>query len=162
MQYRELADFLEHVGKDPSRLIFEDELNNTFYETLDDVRSPSNGLPVPGDINSSGSLFFDAEKLEWAGAGGLGLSFALGGLGSGICRTADELEALAVKAFAHTGQVLVEEYLAGGRPEQAMQMIEVALEAARRANPEIRVDYGIPEDRYLGSGTSESTARRRR
>ena len=26
MQYRELADFLEHVGKDPSKLIFEDEL----------------------------------------------------------------------------------------------------------------------------------------
>ena len=26
MQYRELIDFLQHVGKDPSRLIFEDEL----------------------------------------------------------------------------------------------------------------------------------------
>ena len=26
MQYRELIDFLEHLGKDPSRLIFEDEL----------------------------------------------------------------------------------------------------------------------------------------
>jgi len=26
VQYRELADFLQHVGKDPSRLVFEDEL----------------------------------------------------------------------------------------------------------------------------------------
>ena len=26
MQYEDLADFLQHVGKDPSRLIFEDEL----------------------------------------------------------------------------------------------------------------------------------------
>ena len=26
MQYGELIDFLQHVGKDPSRLIFEDEL----------------------------------------------------------------------------------------------------------------------------------------
>ena len=41
-------------------------------------------------------------------------------------------------------------------------VITMDLEAARRANPEIRVDYGIPEDRYLGPGTSESTARRRR
>jgi carbamoyl-phosphate synthase large subunit len=41
------------------------------------------------------------------------VAFALGGLGSGICRTPDELEALAVKAFAHTGQILVEEYLEG-------------------------------------------------
>ena len=26
MEYQELADFLQHVGKDPSALIFEDEL----------------------------------------------------------------------------------------------------------------------------------------
>jgi carbamoyl-phosphate synthase large subunit len=41
------------------------------------------------------------------------VAFALGGLGSGICRTEQELETLAVKAFAHTGQILVEEYLQG-------------------------------------------------
>ncbi len=41
------------------------------------------------------------------------VGFALGGLGSGVCRDAEELEALASRAFAHTGQLLVEEYLGG-------------------------------------------------
>jgi carbamoyl-phosphate synthase large subunit len=41
------------------------------------------------------------------------VAFALGGLGSGICRSRDELEAMARRAFAHTEQLLVEEYLTG-------------------------------------------------
>jgi len=41
------------------------------------------------------------------------IAYALGGLGSGICRTPDELRELASRAFAHTDQVLVEECLAG-------------------------------------------------
>ena len=41
------------------------------------------------------------------------VAFALGGLGSGICRNEAELEKLAARAFAHTEQILVEEYLEG-------------------------------------------------
>ena len=41
------------------------------------------------------------------------VAYALGGLGSGICRDESDLEKLARRAFAHTGQVLVEEYLEG-------------------------------------------------
>ncbi len=41
------------------------------------------------------------------------VAYALGGLGSGICKTEEELKELATKAFAHTGQLLIEEYLAG-------------------------------------------------
>jgi S1-C subfamily serine protease len=41
-------------------------------------------------------------------------------------------------------------------------VITMDLRAARRANPEIRFAYGLDEDRYLGSGTAESGARRRR
>jgi carbamoyl-phosphate synthase large subunit len=41
------------------------------------------------------------------------VAFALGGLGSGICSSEAELEELATRAFAHTGQLLVEEYLEG-------------------------------------------------
>jgi carbamoyl-phosphate synthase large subunit len=41
------------------------------------------------------------------------VAFALGGLGSGICRTETDLEVLATRAFAHTEQILVEEYLEG-------------------------------------------------
>lgn len=41
------------------------------------------------------------------------LGFALGGLGSGICKTEQELKELATNAFSHTSQILVEEYLKG-------------------------------------------------
>ncbi len=40
-------------------------------------------------------------------------AFALGGLGSGICRDEAEVRERAAKAFAHSPQVLVEEYLTG-------------------------------------------------
>ena len=41
------------------------------------------------------------------------IAFALGGLGSGVCQNEKELTELATKAFAHTKQILVEEYLHG-------------------------------------------------
>jgi carbamoyl-phosphate synthase large subunit len=41
------------------------------------------------------------------------VAFALGGLGSGICKSREELQVLATRAFAHTGQLLIEEYLEG-------------------------------------------------
>ncbi len=41
------------------------------------------------------------------------VAYALGGLGSGICRDEAALRELATRAFAHTGQLLVEEYLSG-------------------------------------------------
>jgi len=40
-------------------------------------------------------------------------AFSLGGLGSGICADEDQLRRVASRALAHTGQILVEEYLAG-------------------------------------------------
>lgn len=41
------------------------------------------------------------------------IAFALGGLGSGVCRNRKEVEQLATKAFSYTSQILVEEYLEG-------------------------------------------------
>jgi carbamoyl-phosphate synthase large subunit len=41
------------------------------------------------------------------------IAFALGGLGSGVCRNEDELRALAGRALSYGPQILVEEYLAG-------------------------------------------------
>lgn len=41
------------------------------------------------------------------------IAYALGGLGSGICRNEDNLKDLVSKAFAHTEQILIEEYLEG-------------------------------------------------
>ncbi len=41
------------------------------------------------------------------------IAYALGGLGSGVCRSEKEVRELAGKAFSYTGQILVEEYLEG-------------------------------------------------
>lgn len=41
------------------------------------------------------------------------IAYALGGLGSGVCHDESEVNALATKAFSHTGQILIEEYLQG-------------------------------------------------
>lgn len=41
------------------------------------------------------------------------IAFALGGLGSGICRNKKELKNLAAKALSYSSQILVEEYLEG-------------------------------------------------
>ncbi|MBD3401298.1 carbamoyl-phosphate synthase (glutamine-hydrolyzing) large subunit [candidate division GN15 bacterium] len=41
------------------------------------------------------------------------VAYALGGLGSGICRNEDELRELVSRAFSHAEQILIEEYLEG-------------------------------------------------
>ncbi len=41
------------------------------------------------------------------------IAFALGGLGSGLCRNEEEVRELAQKALTYTNQILVEEYLLG-------------------------------------------------
>ncbi len=41
------------------------------------------------------------------------VAYALGGLGSGICRNEEQIREMATRAFAHSDQLLVEEYLEG-------------------------------------------------
>ncbi|MBX3009589.1 MAG: carbamoyl-phosphate synthase (glutamine-hydrolyzing) large subunit [Melioribacteraceae bacterium] len=41
------------------------------------------------------------------------IAYALGGLGSGVCRNKSEVKKLAVKALSYSAQILVEEYLEG-------------------------------------------------
>jgi carbamoyl-phosphate synthase large subunit len=71
------------------------------------------GVPTP----SSRPVGAVAEALAAADAIGYPCmvrgAFSLGGLGSGICRDADELAAIAERALTHTGQILVEECLSG-------------------------------------------------
>jgi carbamoyl-phosphate synthase large subunit len=43
----------------------------------------------------------------------LRVAYALGGLGSGLCASEDEVHDRATRAFAHSPQVLIEEYLTG-------------------------------------------------
>ena len=73
------------------------------------------------EINVSFAKSIAAHSLEEAkeAAADIGypvmvrIAFALGGLGSGVCKTEAELLELSRKAFAHTGQILIEEYLKG-------------------------------------------------
>ena len=41
------------------------------------------------------------------------IAYALGGLGSGVCRTKEQLVDRATKAFTYTSQILIEEWLGG-------------------------------------------------
>ncbi len=71
------------------------------------------------DVHTARSVAVDSVDAAVAAGEQLGypcmarVAYALGGLGSGICRNRTELRDLAQRAFAHTSQVLVEEYLEG-------------------------------------------------
>lgn len=62
-------------------------------------------------VHSTDAAVATAEKLGYPVM--IRIAFALGGLGSGICTTEAEVRELADKAFSHTSQILVEEYLEG-------------------------------------------------
>lgn len=84
------------------------EDRQTFIEKLDEI-----DVKVPRSQSASTVK----ETLEIADKLGypvmIRLAFALGGLGSGVCRNRQETEQLATNAFSHTHQLLVEEYLDG-------------------------------------------------
>lgn len=54
------------------------------------------------------------------------VAFALGGLGSGVCRTEAEVREKAEKAFSFTPQILVEEYLEGWKEIEYEVMCDMA------------------------------------
>ena len=88
-------------------------IRNTEDRGLFNDRLAEIGAKVPRSVAVQGV----AEALEAAEEIGypvmLRIAFALGGLGSGICRDREELERRAAPAFAHTSQILIEEYLTG-------------------------------------------------
>lgn len=88
--------------------IRETEDRGLFVKRLDEI-----GVFVPKSAvaESVDSALQIAEEIGYPLM--LRIAFALGGLGSGICQTKDELKERAAKAFLYTGQVLIEEYLTG-------------------------------------------------
>ena len=62
-------------------------------------------------VNSTDKALKAAEKINYPVM--VRIAFALGGLGSGVCRNPAELKKLTQDAFHHTNQVLIEEYLQG-------------------------------------------------
>jgi len=76
------------------------------------------------------------------------VAYALGGLGSGVCRNPKELEALVSKALAHTPQILVEEYLSGWK--------EIEYEVVRDKNDNCITVCNMENFDPMGIHTGES------
>jgi len=76
------------------------------------------------------------------------IAFALGGLGSGMCRNAEELSNLVKKGLAHSPQVLIEEYLNGWK--------EVEYEVMRDAYDNCIIICNMENFDPLGIHTGES------
>jgi carbamoyl-phosphate synthase large subunit len=110
----ELAEqgILAHHGVEvlgtPVRAIQETEDRDLFVQKLTEI-----GVKVP---RSAAATCIDEAITIAQGIGYpvmMRIAYALGGLGSGVCCNETELRARAAKAFAHSKQVLIEEYLTG-------------------------------------------------
>jgi carbamoyl-phosphate synthase large subunit len=92
----------------PIQAILETEDRELFVRKLDEI-----GLKTPRSsaVESVEEALLEAEKIGYPVM--CRIAYALGGLGSGVAYDRDELEAIAGKAFSHTRQILIEEYLKG-------------------------------------------------
>ncbi len=92
----------------PVRTIRNTEDREKFNKALDAI-----GVKYP----RSRAVSSVEEALDFAGEIGypvmLRIAYALGGLGSGVCRNREKLTDRAGKAFSYTKQILIEEYLGG-------------------------------------------------
>ncbi|MCH8981923.1 carbamoyl-phosphate synthase large subunit, partial [candidate division KSB1 bacterium] len=91
---------LEAIINTEDRGLFIDRLNEI------DVKTPRSLA-----VNSSEAALKTAKEIGYPVM--IRIAFALGGLGSGVCTSEDEVRELADKAFSFTHQILVEEYLEG-------------------------------------------------
>jgi len=92
----------------PLNAIEDTEDRGLFVKRLQqiDVKTPRSVA-----VESTDEALETADKLGYPVM--IRIAYALGGLGSGICATREEVRELADKAFWHTKQILVEEYLEG-------------------------------------------------
>jgi carbamoyl-phosphate synthase large subunit len=103
-----LKKFNVQVLGTPIDVISSTEDRQTFIEKLAeiDVKTPKSNA-----VESVHEALKVADQIGYPVMVRLG--FALGGLGSGICRNESQLKTLATNALAHTHQLLIEEYLKG-------------------------------------------------
>jgi len=92
----------------PLSAIQDTEDRNRFVQKLReiDVKTPRSLA-----AHSTEEALETAEKIGFPVI--IRIAYALGGLGSGLCSTREEVRERAEKAFSHTKQILVEEYLEG-------------------------------------------------
>ena len=103
-----LKKFDVEVLGTPIRAIRETEDRGIFIEKLTEI-----GVMVPkgAAVSSIEEAHQVAESLGYPLM--LRIAYALGGLGSGICKSVEELEGRVKTAFHYTNQVLIEECLTG-------------------------------------------------
>ncbi|MCK5035456.1 MAG: carbamoyl-phosphate synthase (glutamine-hydrolyzing) large subunit [Candidatus Sabulitectum sp.] len=92
----------------PVEAIILSEDRQKFADHLKKEKLP---IPVSRAVNSISEVAAAGEEVGYPCM--VRVAFALGGLGSGVCRNPGELKALAEKAFVHADQLLIGEYLEG-------------------------------------------------
>jgi len=97
------------------------EVLGTPVKTIIDTEDRDKFVKKLNEINVNTPKSFAASNIEDALSAAkkikypimMRIAYALGGLGSGVARTEKELKEMVAKAFSHTNQVLIEEYLFG-------------------------------------------------
>jgi carbamoyl-phosphate synthase large subunit len=100
---------------------YEVKVLGTPVETIRDTEDRERFIARLDEVNAHYARSKPARSVEQAIAAAQEIGypvmarvgFALGGLGSGVCRDEGELRDLATRALTHTEQILVEEYLEG-------------------------------------------------
>jgi len=92
----------------PVETIINTEDRDKFTEKLAEINIKYANSKAVSNIDDAIKF---AEKIAYPVL--IRIAYALGGLGSGICRNKNELVELCEKSFAHTNQILIEEYLEG-------------------------------------------------
>ena len=103
-----LARFNVQVLGTPVKTIRETEDRDLFIKKLNEINVKT---AKSFAVNTTQEALEAADKIGYPIM--LRAAFALGGKGSGVARTREELDELAKKAFASSPQVLIEEYLGG-------------------------------------------------
>ncbi len=92
----------------PIDAIKDTEDRGRFVEKLKEIEVKT---PLSKAVHSVDEALAEAKKIGYPVM--IRIAYALGGLGSGICYSHEELKELSDRAFTHTTQILVEEYLSG-------------------------------------------------
>ncbi|MCG8603562.1 carbamoyl-phosphate synthase (glutamine-hydrolyzing) large subunit [bacterium] len=92
----------------PLQAIEDTEDRGLFVERLREIDVK---MPRSEAVRSVGEAMATAESIGYPVM--LRIAYALGGLGSGICTSAEAVQDLASRAFSFTDQILIEEYLEG-------------------------------------------------
>ncbi|MFZ0390823.1 MAG: carbamoyl-phosphate synthase (glutamine-hydrolyzing) large subunit, partial [Calditrichia bacterium] len=92
----------------PVQAILDTEDREIFNRRLSEIAAE---YPRSRAVNTTEEALEAAEQLGFPLI--IRIAYALGGLGSGVCRNSSEVKELSTRALAHAGQILVEEYLEG-------------------------------------------------